>query len=346
MRIKTRIDAKILLCTVFVLALFSVFPAGAKAANLYFSPSSGDYAQNENFTVGVLVNTGEAPINAVSGTISFPTEYGEVLALSTVNSFVSLWVQNPSFSNSGARGNIRFEGIILNPGYAGSQGRILDIVFRVKKIGSAGMKFDEFSILANDGQGTNIGAASGSALFTFTKSVQPSPSADTSGLTKRMREVEKQVRAITESQPGAPIVVVQKPQAEGFLMLWEILPSVVKGGVLLLVGIATVILLFVLTSFGVIILIWIWSSFWHNRFLIARRLAAGWIIAKKYAGKIVGFLGLAEREITGDIVYGMHEMEQEFQSVARAPSLKMLLANYWSALRRITKRFLTRNQAT
>lgn len=343
MRVRMRGDVRIL-TGMLLCALFALVPAAAKAANLYFSPSSGTYAQNENFTVSILVNTGEATINAVSGTITFPTEYLGVLALSTVNSLVNLWVQTPSFSNSGAVGNIRFEGILLNPGYSGTQGKILDLVLRNKKTGSAGLVFNEFAVLANDGRGTNIGALPGSALFTFAKSSQPSQSSDTSGLNKRVQEIEKRVKALTESPQGAPVVVVQRPETEGLLGLWEILPAWVKGGVLLLIGIATLILLLALICFGVIAGVWFWNSFWHNRFRIRRRVRAAWAAIEKYARKILVFLGLAERELTGDIAYGIREMEREFQSAAQTPPLKALITNYWSALRRIAKRFFVRNE--
>ena len=108
----------------------------------------------ENFTVAVLVNSDQS-INAVSGVLDFPTEYLQVVSLNKTNSIINLWVQNPSFSNTGDRGDVRFEGIKLNPGFVGSGGQIIDIVFRVKKIGSAEVYFTESSILANDGLGSN-----------------------------------------------------------------------------------------------------------------------------------------------------------------------------------------------
>ena len=51
---------------------------------------------------------------------------------------------------------VRFEGVVLNPGYKGSRGAIFTITFKVKAQGSASLNFLSASILANDGKGTNI----------------------------------------------------------------------------------------------------------------------------------------------------------------------------------------------
>ncbi len=66
---------------------------------------------------------------------------------------VSLWVQDPQFSNS--LGIVSFEGITPNPGFKGS-GKIISVIMRPKSVGSGKLSFTNGSILANDGNGTNI----------------------------------------------------------------------------------------------------------------------------------------------------------------------------------------------
>ena len=66
-------------------------------------------------------------MNAASGVISFPADKLEVVSLSKTGSVFTLWVQEPSFSNSA--GTINFEGIVLNPGFIGAAGKTPTIKF-------------------------------------------------------------------------------------------------------------------------------------------------------------------------------------------------------------------------
>jgi four helix bundle protein len=138
-------------------------PKGAQAASLYFSPSSGSYNVGSTFTVNVYVSSEDQAMNAASGIISFPLDKLEVISLSKNNSIFSLWVQEPSFSNN--LGTINFEGIVLNPGFTGSNGKILAITFKVKSAGVANLNFSSGSVLANDGKGTNILKTLSNATF-------------------------------------------------------------------------------------------------------------------------------------------------------------------------------------
>ena len=138
--------------------------SSAQAAYFKISPSSGNYYKGENFEVRILVNS-DVAINAVSGVLTFPTKNLGVIEVNKKNSLINLWIREPSFSNAGEFGNVRFEGVILNPGFIGSDGRVLNILFRVKDKGVANVEFVQSMILANDGQGTNVIAPSGAAGF-------------------------------------------------------------------------------------------------------------------------------------------------------------------------------------
>lgn len=160
--------------------LFSV--SAAQAASLYLSPSSGTHAIGAAFTVNVHVSSAKT-MNAASGVISFPADKLEIVSLSKSGSVFSLWVQEPSFSNSS--GIINFEGIVLNPGFIGSGGKIISIAFKAKQFGNAVLKFSSGSVLANDGQGTNILSELNNADFQleYQKSApQSTISAETSGV--------------------------------------------------------------------------------------------------------------------------------------------------------------------
>ena len=153
---------------------FSVFGlSGAQAATLYFSPSSGTRTTGAIFPVHIYTSSANQAMNAASGTVSFSRDTLEVASLSKTGSIFTLWVQEPSFANN--TGTVNFEGIVLNPGFTGTAGRILTINFRVKAVGSASLSFSSGSVLANDGQGTNILANSGNASFRLDGTMPPTP---------------------------------------------------------------------------------------------------------------------------------------------------------------------------
>ena len=148
-----------------IILFLGMLPVAAEAATLYFSPSSGSHAVGTTFSVSIYVSSADQAMNAASGVISFPQDKLEATSLSKTGSIFTLWVQEPSFSNSA--GTINFEGIVLNPGFTGAAGKIITINFRAKAAGSALVNFSSGSVLANDGKGTNILTSLGNAQFSL-----------------------------------------------------------------------------------------------------------------------------------------------------------------------------------
>lgn len=149
-----------------ILLVLFVFPQIAQAASLRLSPASGTYNVGQTMSVSVLVNSTDQAMNAVSGILSFSRNLLEVTSLSKGGSIMSLWVKEPSYSNS--TGSINFEGVVLTPGFSGSTGNIITINFRVKDIGTAQVGFETAQVLANDGNGTDILSRYDGAEFTLT----------------------------------------------------------------------------------------------------------------------------------------------------------------------------------
>lgn len=156
---------KILASFVFAIVFSTALPVMASAATLYFSPSSGSHAVGTTFSVSIYVSSADQAMNAASGVISFPSDKLEVTSLSKTGSIFTLWVQEPSFSNSA--GTVNFEGIVLNPGFTGSSGKAISITFRTKAAGNTPLTFSSGSALANDGKGTNILTGMGNANFSL-----------------------------------------------------------------------------------------------------------------------------------------------------------------------------------
>jgi hypothetical protein len=147
----------------------------AQAATLYFSPSSGSYTIGQTFPVAVYVSSADQAMNAASGVVSFPQDKLEVVSLSKTGSIFTLWVQEPSFSNSA--GTVNFEGIVLNPGFTGATGKIITVNFRAKTAGTALLNLSSGSVLANDGKGTNILSNLGNASFSLSRVAPTAPEA-------------------------------------------------------------------------------------------------------------------------------------------------------------------------
>lgn len=182
-----------------VLFLALILPFNANAASLYFSPTSGSYEVGSVFPVSVYLTSSTESMNAASGVVSFPVENLEVVSLSKTNSIFSLWIKEPSFSNT--NGTINFEGIILNSGYTGTSGKILTVNMKAKKAGTINMNFSSASILANDGKGTNITSDIGTAQFTLN---------DQSLTAEKSAETVAKVAPVTKT-PSTPEITSSHP---------------------------------------------------------------------------------------------------------------------------------------
>jgi hypothetical protein len=124
------------------------------AADLQLVPPSGSFGKGTTFTVDVYVRNNEQAINAISGALTFPTDMLSVVSLSKSGSIIKLWPEEPSYSNT--NGTVKFEGVILNPGYSGVSGKVISITFLSKKEGNTSVIFASGQVLANDGEGTDV----------------------------------------------------------------------------------------------------------------------------------------------------------------------------------------------
>ncbi len=139
---------------------------------LSFSPNKSDQLVGSTFDVSLVLNTGGQAVNALEVYVSFPSDKLQVVSPSVGNSFVSFWVNGPSFSNTD--GSLVFQGGLPNPGINTAAGIISTITFRAKSAGTAFIKYQTSSkVLANDGSGTSLPITFGQAAIT----VKPSPPA-------------------------------------------------------------------------------------------------------------------------------------------------------------------------
>lgn len=142
------------------------FPFISHAATLNISPSSGTYTLGQTFSVSFFLSSASQSTNAVSGSFNYSKESLEIVSVSKSGSIFNLWVQEPNYSNISGTGS--FEGIILNPGFIGNSGKLITYTFRVKATGTGTVRMSATSVLANDGNGTNIFTGAGSATYNLT----------------------------------------------------------------------------------------------------------------------------------------------------------------------------------
>lgn len=126
----------------------------AHAATLNFSTKQS-VGVGSAISVPITLSTaaGESA-NAVSARVQYPPELLKLVSVSKAGSIVSIWPGEPTYSTASA--TVEFEGIILNPGWSGSNGIILTLTFEALRAGTAEVSFAGASVLANDGKGTNI----------------------------------------------------------------------------------------------------------------------------------------------------------------------------------------------
>lgn len=159
---------------ILLAALLLVLPSATRAATLGLSPANTTVNIGSTISETVIVSSADQAMNAISGTISFPRDLLQVVSVSKTNSVLSLWVQDPTFSNTD--GTISFSGIVPNPGYTGGRGQVLSIQFRGKKVGTATVTFSSPQVLANDGNGTDILTSTDSATISIVvPSAEPAP---------------------------------------------------------------------------------------------------------------------------------------------------------------------------
>jgi uncharacterized protein (UPF0216 family) len=139
---------------IFSVVIFSFLISNTALASstLYFTNPPTAVQEGERVTLSLRVKATEEPINAISGVISFPENLLKIISVSKDSSIINLWTGEPKTS----RGKVSFEGVILNPGFNGSNGLVLKITFEAKTKGVASLNFTEGYILANDGLGSNV----------------------------------------------------------------------------------------------------------------------------------------------------------------------------------------------
>lgn len=162
---------KFLAVSTLVAAFFLLLPMLVQAADLRITPSSGTYSAGQTFTATIQVVPGSDSINAVEAELSFDTNALSVVSVAKTGSAFTLWPVEPEFSNGA--GTITFGGGHTAP--ITSQSTLLQVTFRASGEGDASVSFSSGSVLAADGQGTDVLENSNGAVFTVSAADTPTP---------------------------------------------------------------------------------------------------------------------------------------------------------------------------
>src|SRR5437764_9558563 len=96
-----------------------LLPAMAQAATLSLGGPASASVGSE-FNVPIFLSS-DTSANAVSGTVTYPTDLLTLQSVSKGGSIINLWPTDPVPGN----GTVEFGGVILNPGWSGTRGTVL-----------------------------------------------------------------------------------------------------------------------------------------------------------------------------------------------------------------------------
>lgn len=152
------------------IAITFFLPLGVYAQSLLLKAPKTTYTVGDSFQVTLSINTEGKQINTIAGTIKLPTSRFQIIDTRYGSSILTLWVERPKINVSA--GTIIFAGG-LPGGFSGSSGPILSFGVKAKSEGTGEIKLSDFSVLLNDGLGTEIKNLSLGALKLTISKVAP-----------------------------------------------------------------------------------------------------------------------------------------------------------------------------
>jgi hypothetical protein len=172
------------------------------AADLALTPSTGSYSVGQTFTVTVRALPNGDSVNAVEAGLKFDPALLSVVSVGKTGSVFTLWTTEPTFSN--AAGTVTFGGGSPTPFTASSN--IITVTFRTVAAGSATVTFQNSSVLAADGRGTDVFKNGASATYTVTTATTPTPSPTPTPTEEEPEEEESDAAIIFGDPPRPPEV--------------------------------------------------------------------------------------------------------------------------------------------
>jgi hypothetical protein len=181
----------------FSVCLFFFLLQSAHAANITLTPSFGSYKAGSTFSVTLNITSNQDAINAVSASLHFNSDVLSLQSVSKTGSIITVWAEEPVFSNSD--GTASMEGVIFNPGFSGATGKVATLSFKARKAGTANITVSSGSVLANDGNATNVVKTLGSASFSVTEAIPSNSSPSTGNTAEPAVDIKSTIKASISS---------------------------------------------------------------------------------------------------------------------------------------------------
>jgi len=157
-----------------------ILPGSLQAATLSALPSATTVNAGDLVTVRVSVNPQGTAINNAEAVLRFPSGILQVVSISKAGSLFSLWVEEPTYSNSA--GTISFNGGVPTPGVS-SAGTAISVTFQAVRAGTATLTVSNAAVRANDGYGTDVLTSAAGTQLTVTSAPVPVVAPATSAVT-------------------------------------------------------------------------------------------------------------------------------------------------------------------
>ena len=141
--------------TVMFILTFILIPKPSLASTqVFFEREVKEVKRGDVFSVNLKISSPDKSINVINGFVSYNKDILNIKNVKIDNSFLSMWVEEPTFDNE--TGILNFTGGVPN-GYIGEDGNMVEITFRAEKSGDVMISFkDSFAVYTNDGLGTRI----------------------------------------------------------------------------------------------------------------------------------------------------------------------------------------------
>lgn len=124
----------------------------SQAAELNLISQSQEINVGDQFQINVILNAEGEELNAIEGSVIFPSDLIALKKINDGNSIISLWIERPKITSEG---KIEFSGIIPG-GYKETNGFIFSAFFTTKTNGKGIIEFRNVRALKNDGLGTPV----------------------------------------------------------------------------------------------------------------------------------------------------------------------------------------------
>lgn len=150
------------LATVAVMSLVAMALVSSQTSSIRLATPERTVAAGETFFVDVYVDAKES-VNAVDLTISVPTNHVEVTGITTGQSVISIWTEDPRVEDN----QVILRGGTFRRGFIGEH-LIARLEVEAQVAGRAEFAVGEHTLLAGDGAGTEIAGTDASTRVAVT----------------------------------------------------------------------------------------------------------------------------------------------------------------------------------